>query len=324
MRVSSLATLLLVLAMANGARAAERTVVVATAPVAGVYYPAGGALCRVVNAGQARHGLRCLVESTDGSRDNLRRLRAGAVDFALVQSDWQYYAGQGGDDAVGGDSGNGGAGRTLRAVASLHAQPFTLLARPQSGIGSVDDLAGKRVNLGPNGSAQRMAGEALIEALGWSKPEFAAITGLDAEQQVDAPCTGQIDAFLISTSHPNSLISAATDRCQARLIPIDGEAVDILLASWPFYARAEISGGLYRANPDPVPTFGLRATLVTTRETPDDTVYWIARSLFEQLDAVRRQHPALAQLSSQDMLSRGNTLQLHDGALRYYRERGWK
>jgi len=319
MRVFPLAMLLLVLATANGAYAAERTVVIATAPVAGVYYPAGGALCRVVNAGQAQHGLRCLVESTEGSKDNLRRLRAGDVDLALVQSDWQYYAGQGGDDAVDGD-----AGRTLRAVASLHAQPFTLLARPESGIGSIGDLAGKRVNLGPDGSVQRMAGEALVEALGWSKPDFAAITGLDAQQQVDALCTGEIDAFLISISHPNSLISAATDRCQARLIPIQGEAVDLLLASWPFYAKAEIAAGLYRANPDPVPTFGLRATLVTSRETPDDTVYWIARSLFERLDAVRLQHPALAQLSPQDMLSHGNTLVLHEGALRYYRERGWK
>ena len=319
MRVFPLAMLLLVLAVANGARAAERTVVIATAPVAGVYYPAGGALCRVVNAGQAQHGLRCLVESTEGSKDNLRRLRAGEVDFALVQSDWQYYAGQGGEAAVEGDS-----GRALRAVASLHAQPFTLLVGPESGIGSVEDLAGKRVNLGPNGSVQRVAGEALIEALGWSKPDFAAITGLDAQQHVDALCAGQIDAFLISISHPNSLISAATERCQARLIPVQGEAVDFLLASWPFYAKAEIAGGLYRANPDPVPTFGLRATLVTSRETPDDTVYWIARSLFEQLDTVRRQHPALAQLSPRDMLSHGNTLALHDGALRYYRERGWK
>lgn len=319
MRVSRLARLLLVLAVASGARAAERTVVIATAPVAGVYYPAGGALCRVVNAGQAQHGLRCLVESTGGSKDNLRRLRAGEVDFALVQSDWQYYAGQGGEAAVEGDS-----GRALRAVASLHAQPFTLLVGPESGIGSVEDLAGKRVNLGPNGSVQRVAGEALIEALGWSKPDFAAITGLDAQQQVDALCAGQIDAFLISISHPNSLISAATERCRARLIPIQGEAVDVLLATWPFYAKAEIAGGLYRANPDPVPTFGLRATLVTSRETPDDTVYWIARSLFEQLDTVRRQHPALAQLSPRDMLSHGNTLALHGGALRYYRERGWK
>ena len=120
------------------------------------------------------------------------------------------------------------------------------------------------------------------------------------------------------------MISSATDRCQARLVPISGEAVDVLLASWPFYARAEIPGGLYRANPNSVPTFGVRATLVTSRETPNYMVYWVARSLFEQLDAVRRQHPVLAQLAAQDMLNHGNTLALHEGALRYYRERGWK
>ena len=215
------------------------------------------------------------------------------------------------------------AGRSGRSPPSMPSPSRSSRDRKAASHRS-NDLAGKRINLGPKGSVQRMAGEALIEALGWSNPDFAGITELDAKQQVDALCGGRIDAFLISISHPNGLISSATDRCQARLIPIRGEAVDVLLASWPFYAKAEISGGLYRANPDPVPTFGLRATLVTSRETPDDTVYWIARSLFEQLDAIRLQHPALAQLSPQDMLSHGNTLALHEGALRYYRERGWK
>lgn len=320
MRTWLLLTVFSALALIGAARAAERSVVVGTAPVAGVYFPAGGALCRAVNAGRQSHGQHCLVESTDGSSDNLARLRAGRLDFALVQSDWQFYAGQDG----GATAGDKPPGAALRAVASLHAQPFTLLAGPESDIGAVGDLVGKRLNLGPPGSVQRTAGEALIEALGWSNTDFAEIAGLDAARQVDALCSGRIDALLISISHPNGLVGAATDRCRARLIPIAGQAVDVLIATWPFYARAEIAGGLYRANPDPVATFGLRATLVTSLETPEDTVYWVVRSLFEQLDAVRRQHPALADLSAPDMLSSGNTLALHDGALRYYRERGWK
>ena len=71
----------------------ERTIVIGTAPVAGIYFPAGGALCNLVNRQRERHGLHCLVESTAGSADNLERLRRGELDFALVQSDWQYLAG---------------------------------------------------------------------------------------------------------------------------------------------------------------------------------------------------------------------------------------
>ncbi|MDH3593603.1 MAG: TAXI family TRAP transporter solute-binding subunit [Rhodospirillales bacterium] len=331
MRRLFLFVLFLGLAAGGGARGAERIVVVGTAPVAGVYYPAGGALCRLVNQARQDHGLRCLVESTAGSDDNLRRLRAGELDFALLQSDWQYYAGQKDagakpregeakeDEAAGSE-----ANVALRAVLSLHAQPFTLLASPESDIAKLEDLKGKRVNLGPAGSVQRAAGEVLVEALGWKKTDFAEVAQMAAGEQVEALCGGRIDAFLMPISHPNGLIGAATDRCRARLVPVEGRAVDLLLATWPFYSRAVIAGGTYLANPGSVRTFGLRATLVTSEKTPDETVYRIVQSLFEQIDAFRAQHPALAELEPSDMVSQGNSLALHEGALRYYRERGWK
>jgi TRAP transporter TAXI family solute receptor len=330
MRRLFLFALFIGLAAAGGARGAEQIVVVGTAPVAGVYYPAGGALCRLVNHLREKHALRCLVESTAGSEDNLRRLRAGELDFALLQSDWQYYAGQGAaTEAAAGaaeaaEAAEGETGPALRAVLSLHAQPFTLLVAPQSDIAGLADLKGKRMNLGPVGSAQRAAGEVLIEALGWETTDFAEVTQLAAGEQVEALCAGRIDAFLMPISHPNGLIGAATDRCRARLVPIEGRAVDLLLASWPFYSKAAIPGGTYLANSESVQTFGLRATLVTSRKTPDETVYWVVRALFEQLDAFREQHPALAGLEPAGMVSQGNSLALHEGALRYYRERGWK
>ncbi len=317
------------LAAAGAARGDEQVVVLGTAPVAGTYYPAGGALCRVVNADRARHGLRCLVESTGGSEDNLRRLRAGELDLALVQSDWQYYAahepvGQSGQDPAGAGPAIDAPGGALRALLSLHAQPFTVLASPESDVTRLADLKGKRLNLGPAGSAQRVAGEALIEALDWPKSERPELVQLDPGAQVDALCAGRVEAILMPVSHPNGLVGAATDRCRARLVPVAGEAVDLLIATWPFYARAEIPGGTYLANPQPVASFGLRTTLVTTERLPAQQVYGIVRSLFERLDELRGQHPVMAPLEPKEMVSLGNTLELHDGALRYYRERGWK
>ncbi|HSR72968.1 MAG TPA: TAXI family TRAP transporter solute-binding subunit, partial [Kiloniellales bacterium] len=127
----------------------ERPVVIGTAPVAGVYYPAGGALCSRLSAERTRHGLRCLVETTGGSPDNLARLREGSIDFALIQSDWQFLAVRNGLEAQGSPF------KDLRAVFSLHALPVTLVAAPGSGIESLADLEGRRVNLGPPGSGVR-------------------------------------------------------------------------------------------------------------------------------------------------------------------------
>ncbi len=313
------------LILAAGPAGAEQHVVVGTGPVAGTYYPAGGALCRQVNLAAERHGLRCLVESTAGSEDNLRRLRAGQLDFALLQSDWQYYAGRDGtEESSEGEDENSGPTSDLRAVVSLHAQPFTLLARPESGIVALRDMEDKRINLGPEASAMRKANMALIEALGWDEDDFAELAALPPEELADALCGGIVDALLMPAGHPNGVIGAATDRCGARLVPVEGPSVEVLLAAWPFYAPATIPGGLYLGNRKAVPAFGLRATLVSSVRTPEETVYQVVRSLFEGLDAFRQQHPALAALDPQEMVNRANTLALHEGALRYYREKGWK
>ena len=120
------------------------------------------------------------------------------------------------------------------------------------------------------------------------------------------------------------LVGAAADRCRARLVPVEGEAVDLLVATWPFYSRAVIPGGTYLANPQPVPSFGLRTTLVAAERLSEERVYWLVRSLFERIDDLRGQHPILSTLDPKTMVSQGSTLKLHDGALRYYRERGWK
>lgn len=298
---------------------ASRHLVVGTAPVAGHYYPTGGALCRLVNTRRAEHGLRCLVEATAGAEENLTRLKAGDLAFALVPSDWQYHAHRSG---LG--TGDDQPFTTLRAVLSLQALSFTLLAAPDSGVETLADLEGKRVNLGPTGSAWRSTGDFLIAALGWSPEDFAELVELDAENQAEGLCDGRVDALLLPASHPSGPVARATDSCGARLLGVNGAAVDRLLGEWAFYAPAVIPGGLYANNPEPVASFGLRATLVTTQSQSADTVYQLTKLIFEGLEDLRAQHAVFAGLSVEDMISAGLSAPLHEGALRYFKERGWR
>ena len=294
----------------------EQMIVLGTAPVSGVYFPAGGALCRMINAERAAQGLRCVLESTDGSAENLRRLEAGDLDFALVQSDWQFHAYQG--------SGGPGTERPfveLRAVFSLQAQPLTVVASRESGIAGLADLRGKRVNLGPRGSAVRAAAEVLVQTLGWNDNAFAELTDYGAEDQVKALCAGKIDAFVLPTSHPNGIVAAATEGCLAKVVPIEGPEVEAALAEWPYYTPAIIPGGLYRGNPEAARSFGVRATLVTRAALSPEVVYRVAKSVFDRLDELRRQHPALSDLTANQMIEWGNTAPLHDGAEIFFRER---
>lgn len=326
--VKALVFLLGLMGAARLAVAAEpQVLVLATGPVAGVNYPVGGALCRTINIDGPRLGLRCLIESTSGSRENLGRLAAGDFDLALLQSDWQYYApsrlAQASNSGDSDQSEGGPEATGLRAVMALHAQPFTLVAGADSGIASLADLDGKKLNLGPKGSAVRASAIAFLEALGWSEEDWQDAPDLSPAALVDAVCTGSIDAFLLPISHPNGLVGAVTDRCQAKLVPIDGQAAEVLVQSWPFYTRVEIPGGVYNDSPDPVPSFGLRTTLVASETLSPDVVYDLVRTLFEGYQDFLTQHGALARLKLDESALAGNTLPFHEGAARFYRERGW-
>jgi TRAP transporter TAXI family solute receptor len=309
------ATAAAVLAGAS-AVAADTFVSIGTGGLTGVYYPTGGAICRLVNRGRRQHGVRCSVESTGGSIFNLNAIANGDLEFGVVQSDWQYHAYHGSSKFAG-----KGANKALRAVFSIHGEPFTVVARSDSGVAVFTDLKGKRVNIGNPGSGQRGTMEVLMERLGWTKADFKLASELKATEQARALCDNKIDAMVYTVGHPNASIKEATTACDARLVPVTGEAVESLVSEFPYYAITSIPAGMYRGSAEATPTFGVKATLVTRADVPEEVVYQLVKAVFENLDTFRRLHPAFAHLNKTDML-KGNAAPFHAGALRYYREAG--
>jgi uncharacterized protein len=299
------------------AQKAADTIYIGTGGVTGVYYPAGGGICRLYNKNRGQQGKNCAIESTEGSIANIEGLRSGEFDMVIVQSDWQFHAYEG-----DGPFAQAGPYPDLRAVFSLHAEPFTVVARDDSGIATVADLRGKRVNIGNPGSGQRATTEAVMAANGWTTADFAQLSELPSDEQAVALAAGRVDAIVFTVGHPSGEIYDATQSTAARLVPITGPAVDRLVADNPYYAKATIPGGLYRGNDSPTPTFGVRATLVTTAETPDDEVYLVVKPVFENFEEFKSLHPALAHLDRREMVQAALTAPLHPGAERYYREAG--
>ena len=149
------------------AAAQQKFLTIGTGGVTGVYYAAGGAICRLVNKDRAKHGIRCSVESTGGSVFNVNTIKAGELDLGFTQSDVQYNAIKGQSQFKDGAVGD------LRAVFSVHPEPFTLLTRKEAGIKTFADLKGKRVNVGNPGSGTRASMEELLAGLGWSMKDFS-------------------------------------------------------------------------------------------------------------------------------------------------------
>ena len=301
----------------SSALASEKLVSVGTASVTGVYYPAGGAFCRLVNRGRKEHNIRCVVESTGGSINNLEAMRKGDLDMGIIQSDLLYYA----------YTGTGifydvPADKSLRALFALHSEPFTVIARRDAKINTFDDLKGKKVNIGAAGSGQRATMEELMAKKGWTTKTFASVVDVKAGDLPKALCSKKIDAMIYSGGHPNGAVQQITSMCDTKIVELDSKLIDSLIKDHPFYAHAVIPGGMYAGNPKDIKTFGVRAVLVAPEDLDTDVVYQMVKALFDNLDNFKTLHPVFATLDMKSMVNGADVVPLHPGALKYYREKG--
>ncbi|MFA5520736.1 MAG: TAXI family TRAP transporter solute-binding subunit [Castellaniella sp.] len=300
------------------AAAQQQFISIGTGGVTGVYYAAGGAICRLVNKDRAEHGLRCSVESTGGSVFNVNTIKAGELDLGVVQSDVGYNAYNG-----EGQFKEGGAFKKLRSVFSLHPEPFTVVTRKEANIKSFDDLKDKRFNVGNPGSGTRASMEQLLEARGDDmKTFFKLASELRPDEHGAALCDGKIDGFFYGVGHPSANIQDPTTTCGAKIVPLTGPAVDGLVDKYPHYAKVAIPGGLYANNDEDIPTYGVLATFVSSEDVPENVVYQVVKAVFDNFDDFKKLHPAFAHLDRKDMVADGLSAPLHPGAEKYYKEKG--
>lgn len=306
------------LVTAAAVSAQEQTFIsIGTGGVTGVYYPTGGAICRLVNKTRKEHGIRCAVESTGGSVYNINTIKAGELEFGVAQSDWQYHA-YNGTSQFEGDA----AFPDIRAVFSIHPEPFTLIARADAGIESFEDLKGKRFNVGNAGSGLRGTTEILMAEYGMTMDDFALATEYKGSEMSQQLCDGNIDAMVYVVGHPAAAIEEAATTCDVTLVNVVGPVIDKLIDENPYYRTATVPGGMYSGNPDDITTFGVGATLVTSAQVPEEVVYILAKSVMENIDDFRQLHPAFANLEASEMVSDGLSAPLHPGAERAYKELG--
>jgi len=371
--------------------AKRRFMTIGTGGITGVYYPSGGAICRLVNRGRKTHGIRCSVESTGGSIYNVNAIRNNELDIGFAQSDWVHHA-------VNGTSVFKRIGKfeNLRTIFVLHSEAFTVVARKDANIKEFGDLEGKRVSIGNPGSGQRATMQALMEAKGWTKKTFKLAAALKASEQSQALCDNKIDAMVYSVGHPNGSIQEASSTCETTIVRADDSQIEALINSTPYYEHTIIPGGMYGSG-DPVvsivldetstatvktkkphhlktgdkvaisgatqkeynikadvivitpdtftytvsgspaspatdvanityqediPTLGMRATVITSSDVDEDIVYTMVKSVFDNFDNFKTLHPVFATLTPEDMVPDPTKVQIHRGALKYFKEKG--
>ena len=313
-----------VLAGTSGGEAAQKTfITIGTGGPTGVYFVSGNAICRMIHKEAAegrkegrKHNIRCSAPSSAGSTYNIAQITEGEFDFGVSQSDWQYHSFNGTSDKVTHNA-------DLRAVFSVHPEPYQLIAAKGSGINSWTDLKGKKFNMGNPGSGQRATTELLMERYKTPKDYFGLVTEMTSSEHSKALCDGKIDAYGYVVGIPNSGVAVATEGCGAYIVNLSTDVEKGLISEFPFYGPVNIPKGAYSSTTEPVTTFGGYATIVSSAKVPEDVVYEVVRAVFENLDDFKALHPAYAILTPEGMIKNGLSAPLHPGAVKYYKEKGW-
>ncbi len=314
---AALLFLLVVLPFALQLSAATTFVTIGTGGLTGVYYPTGGAIAKIVNKNRKQHGVRCTVESTDGSVFNVDAVMDGQFEFGIVQSDRQYQAVHG-----IGDWKNKGPQKELRAVFSIYAESCSLLVAVDANINSLIDLKGKRVNLGNQGSGHLGNSLDVLKTIGLdprNEIESYYINPVEAPRLLQ---DGKLDAFFYTVGHPSvALKEAISGSRKVRFLPIQNGGIDALVASLPYYSKMEIPVKYYSGvqNERNVASFGVCATLVTSTRVSDKVVYGVVRSIFENLGSFKALHPAYSMTTRKSML-KCLSAPIHPGAMKYFKE----
>ena len=298
-------------------QAKTKFVTIGTGGITGVYYPTGGAIARVVNQKRKEYGIRCTVEATGGSVYNVNAVMSGDLDFGVVQSDRQFQAWNGIAEWK-----EKGPQKDLRAVFSIHPESVTLVAAEDSGIRSIKDLKGKKVNIGNPGSGQRQNSIDGLRGVGIDYKKDLHVEQVKASEAPGLLQDGRIDAFFYTVGHPSGAIKEATaGRRKVRIIPI--EDIEVLIKKYPYYAPATIPIKFYpgAVNKKDIPSFGVKATFVTSAKVPDEIVYAITKEVFDNFERFKKLHPAYGGLTKEKMLQ-GLSVPLHPGAIKYYKETG--
>lgn len=304
--------------VAGSASAAEEQIItIGTGGQTGVYYVVGQSICKLVNRGNSEHGIKCNAPSTGGSVANVNAITAGEMEMGVAQSDVQYQAYNGTGKFEGKKDDN------IRALFSVHPEPFTVVARQDADIAIFTDIKGKRVNVGNPGSGTRETTEVAMKATGVSETDLALKSELKPAEMAAALCDNNLDAITYTVGHPSGAIKEASSSCESVLIPVTGEGVDKVIADNPYYAKVVIPGGMYTGTDNDVETFGVYATFVTSANVKEEVVYQTVKAVFDNFERFKKLHPAFENLKEEDMVKNALSAPLHDGAKKYYKERGW-
>jgi TRAP transporter TAXI family solute receptor len=296
----------------------QQSIIIGTGGSAGMYYPTGKAICRIINIGKQGHGIHCTAKTTKGSADNLMAFALGDLRFGIAKSDRIYQAFRGLDRWIGKPQ------KKLRTIFSTHSESVHLMA--DSSLYTIQDLKGKNVDIGPPGWMDNIDALATLNAFQIDLKDINE-SGLKRNEAIELFQKGQLDAIFYTVGDPSGIVKKTSEIRNANIIPLGGREIDELIVRSPFYHKVVIPVHWYPKlkNKRNIPSFGYKTIFFTSAEASEEVVYRITREVFNNFEKFKKQHPAFEELTKQNMVEILDRLApIHPGALRYFKKVGLK
>jgi TRAP transporter TAXI family solute receptor len=289
---------------------AEERISIGTGGTGGLFYIIGAGMADIIN--KHMDGATARAEVTGASVENIRRVAAGQMTIGLSSSSTLYEA------SVG--EGLFKEKLPVSAMAYLYPAVLQIAALEDSGIKTMADLAGKRINLGPPGSNSAVLGQRLLEAEGVfdaGKAQF-----LSYNEGTDALINGRVDAAVILAGAPTAAFIDLSTQQNMHLLSVDKDKVEGMIRKYPFYQLFDIPANTYKGQSETVVAINDPATLFTIDSVPADTVYGITKAIFQNLDELHGIHPQAKAITLETATR--TPIALHPGARRFFDEAGVK
>ncbi len=287
-------------------------VIIATGGTGGTYYPLGGGMAEQISKNA---GVTATAQSTGASAENIRLLRDKKADIAFTQSDIADYASKGVNMFQ-----QDGKIESFQVMGSLYNETVQLVVSADSNINSVADLKGKRVSVGAPGSGTEANAMQILEAYGL-KFEDLQLQRLSFADSAKAIQDGQLDAAFQTAGTPTAAITELAATKGVKIVAIDPDKIDALIAKYPYYVKTTIPANTYQTVPTDITTVSVKAMLIVRSDLSEDLVYKMTKAIFENTDKLGH---AKAKEIKMDKALEGVSLPVHPGAKKFFSEKGVK
>lgn len=285
-----------------------------TAATTGALYPLGAGIANLWNTRLPYVTAR--AQASNGGIQNLNLLKAGDAQVSFAVSSITY-------EALHGQRGfKGRAYEGVRVLAGLYYNPNQVVARGDSGVKSLADFKGKSFAPGAAGGTTEVESRIHFTAAGLKYPDDLKAHFVGFTESIDLMRNKQLDGVWIMAGMPTAAVTEMCSTAGGWLVSMDDDVIARVQAEYPWYAKILIPAGTYDGQTEPVQTTAVKMLLLTDASMPEDVIYDLTRTFWENLPELGQAHAVMKTVTPDMAVTDLSGIPLHPGAEKYYREAG--